>query len=393
MSEEFKPATSVDNDGTIKVDFSKNAIQEQSADEVSVRDESDTSGGVSEENIEETNAEPAGESDTVQNEQIVDDVQEPQKEVEETVLQEITEEEVEEATGQLEEEVVEAVEEATQSGAELPENIQKVVDFINETGGTLEDYVRLNTDYASLNEDQLLREYYQATNPHLDKEDIDFMLEDKFSYEEELDDEREVRRKKVERKQALANAKTHLEGLKSKYYEEIKAGSRLNPEQQKAIDFFNRYNKESEESAKIAEKQTQRFKQESNKVFSDKFEGFDYQVGEKKYRFRVKNVNEVKQTQSDINNFVKKFLNEKGEMSNAKGYHKSLFTAMNADQVAQHFYEQGRADALKDSITKSKNVDVNPRGVHEKVTTSNGWSVRAVDSGESSSKLKVKFRK
>jgi hypothetical protein len=393
MSEEFKPATSVDNDGTIKVDFSKNAIQEQSADEVSVRDESDTSGGVSEENIEETNAEPAGESDAIQNEQIVDDVEEPQGEVEETVLQEITEEEIEEAAGQLEEEVVEAVEEAAQSGAELPENIQKVVDFMNETGGTLEDYVQLNTDYASLNEDQLLREYYQATNPHLDKEDIDFMLEDKFSYEEELDDEREVRRKKVERKQALANAKTHLEGLKSKYYEEIKAGSRLNPEQQKAIDFFNRYNKESEESAKIAEKQTQRFKQESNKVFSDKFEGFDYQVGEKKYRFRVKNVNEVKQTQSDINNFVKKFLNEKGEMSNAKGYHKSLFTAMNADQVAQHFYEQGRADALKDSITKSKNVDVNPRGVHEKVTTSNGWSVRAVDSGESSSKLKVKFRK
>ena len=395
MSEEFKPATSIDDDGTIKVDFSKNAIQEQSTDEVPVRDESDISGGVPEQDLEETNTEPAGESDAVQDEQPVEDVRvsEVQDEVEDTVLQEITDEEVEEAVDQLDTDVQEAIAEQKESGIELPENIQKVVDFMNETGGTLEDYVRLNTDYASLNEEQLLREYYQATNPHLDQEDIDFMLEDKFSYDEDLDDEREIRRKKVERKQALANAKSHLEGLKSKYYDEIKMGSRLNPEQQKAIEFFNRYNKESEESAKIAERQASRFKQESDKVFSDKFEGFDYNVGDKKYRFRVKNPSEVKQTQGDINNFIKKFLNEKGEMSDAKGYHKSLFTAMNADQVAQHFYEQGRADALKDSIAKSKNVDMNPRGVHEQVTTSNGWTVRAVDGGQSSSKLKVRFRK
>ena len=394
MSEEItNPVASVDEDGTIKLDLRQNAVQEQSTDEVSVRDESDTSGEVPEQNIEETDAEPAGESDAVQDEQPVADVRVQDEEVEEPVLQEITDEEVEEAVDQLDTDVQEAIAEQKESGIELPENIQKVVDFMNETGGTLEDYVRLNTDYASLNEDQLLREYYQATNPHLDKEDIDFMLEDKFSYDEDLDDEREIRRKKVERKQALANAKSHLEGLKSKYYDEIKMGSRLNPEQQKAVEFFNRYNKESEESAKIAERQASRFKQESDKVFSDKFEGFDYQVGDKKYRFRVKNAGEVKQTQSDINNFIKKFLNEKGEMSDAKGYHKSLFTAMNPDQVAQHFYEQGKADALKESMAKAKNVDMNPRGVHESVTTSNGWSIRALDEGASASKLKVRFRK
>ena len=394
MSEEItNPVASVDEDGTIKLDLRQNAVQEQSTDEVSVRDESDTSGEVPEQDIEETNAEPAGESDAVQDEQPVADVRVQDEEVEEPVLQEITDEEVEEAVDQLDTDVQEAIAEQKESGIELPENIQKVVDFMNETGGTLEDYVRLNTDYASLNEDQLLREYYQATNPHLDKEDIDFMLEDKFSYDEDIDDEREIRRKKVERKQALANAKSHLEGLKSKYYDEIKMGSRLNPEQQKAVEFFNRYNKESEESAKIAERQASRFKQESDKVFSDKFEGFDYQVGDKKYRFRVKNAGEVKQTQSDINNFIKKFLNEKGEMSDAKGYHKSLFTAMNPDQVAQHFYEQGKADALKESMAKAKNVDMNPRGVHESVTTSNGWSIRALDEGASASKLKVRFRK
>ena len=390
MSEETtNPVASVDDDGTIKLDLRQNAVQEQSTDEVPVRDEPATGEEVPVENVEETNAEPAGEEVSVQDEQPVADVQE----VEEPVLEEITEEQVEEVAEELQEEVEEAIAEAAESGVELPENIQKVVDFMNETGGTLEDYVRLNTDYASLNEDQLLREYYQATNPHLDKEDIDFMLEDKFSFEEDIDDEREVRRKKVERKQALANAKNHLEGLKSKYYEEIKMGSRLNPEQQKAVEFFNRYNKESAEAAKVAERQAKRFKSESDKVFGESFQGFDYNVGDKTYRFKVKDASGIKNTQSDINNFIKKFLNEKGEMSDAKGYHKSLFTAMNSDQIAQHFYEQGKADAMKDSVARTKNVDMNPRGVHEEVTTSNGWKIRAVDSGESSSKLKIKFRK
>jgi hypothetical protein len=380
MSEETNPIASVDDDGTIKLDLRQNAVQEQSTDEVPVRDESEVSEEVPEQNVEEPVAEPAREEEPVQEDQ----VEQP------SVLQEITDEE---AAVELEEVVEEAIAEAAEAGVELPENIQKVVDFMSETGGSLEDYVKLNTDYASLNEDQLLREYYETKYSAYDREDIDFLLADKFSYDEELDDEREVRLKKLERKQALLEAKNHLDGLKSKYYDEVKMGSRLNPEQQKAVEFFNRYNKESEEAAKVAERQTSRFKQESAKVFNEKFEGFDYSVGDKKYRFKVNNTGEVKDTQGDINNFIKKFLNEKGEMKDAKGYHKSLFTAMNADQVAQHFYEQGKADAVKDSMARTKNVNMNPRGVHEEVTTSNGWKIRAVDSGESSSKLKVKFKK
>ena len=382
MSEEIKDTSPVSkgDDGTIKVDFS--AMSQEAPVEEAV-----------EQPVEEVPVEePVVEEAPVQEEPAQEPVAEEPVE-EEQILMEITEEEVVEAADQLEEEVAEAVEEATQSGVELPENIQKVVDFMNETGGTLEDYVRLNTDYSQLNEDQLLREYYQSSNPHLDDEDIAFMLEDKFSYDEELDDEREVRRKKVERKQALANAKNYLDGLKSKYYEEIKMGSRLNPEQQKAVEFFNRYNKESEETAKVAERQAKRFRAESDKVFNKDFQGFDYKVGDKTYRFKVKDAEQVKNTQGDINNFVKKFLNENNEMSDAKGYHKSLFTAMNADQVAQHFYEQGRADAMKDSMARTKNVDMNPRGTHEKVTTANGWTIRAVNDGESTSKLKVRFNK
>ena len=381
MSEETKDTSPVSqgDDGTIKVDFS--AVPQEAPAEETV-----------EQPVEEAPVEePVVEETPVQEET---PVEEPTEEAaEEPVLMEITEEEVEEATEQLEDEVADAIKESATSGANLPENIQKVVDFMSETGGSLEDYVRLNTDYSSLNEDQLLREYYETKYSAYDREDIDFLLADKFSYDEELDDEREVRLKKLERKQALAEAKNHLDGLKSKYYDEIKMGSRLNPEQQKAVEFFNRYNKESEEAAKIAERQTSRFKQESEKVFSDKFEGFDYSVGDKKYRFKVKDTGQVKETQGDINNFIKKFLNEKGEMKDAKGYHKSLFTAMNADQVAQHFYEQGKADAVKDSMARTKNVDMDPRGTHEKVTTQNGWTIRAVNDGESTSKLKVKFKK
>ena len=374
MSEQNEPVVGVDKDGTIKLDLRPNAVREPIAEEAPVQEAVEV--------VEEAPV-PEAVEETVPEEALV----------QETALQEITDEEVVEVAEQLEDEIAEAIQDSRDSGIELPENIQKVVEFMNETGGNLEDYVRLNTDYASLNENDLLREYYQSKNPNLDSEDINFLLEDKFEYDEELDEDRDVRRKKVARKQALLEAKQYLDGLKSKYYNEIKAGSRLNPEQQQAVEFFGRYTKESKESARIAEQQTSRFKRESAKVFNESFQGFDYEVGDKKYRFKVNDTGKVKETQGDINNFIKKFLNEKGEMSDAKGYHKSLFTAMNADKVAQHFYEQGKADAVKDSMARTKNVNMNPRGVHEEVTTSNGWKIRAVGDNTSTSKLKVKFKK
>ena len=308
---------------------------------------------------------------------------------EESFLEEITEEEVVEAAEELEEQVEQAIVEQA-AGVELPENIQKVVEFMNDTGGSLQDYVKLNTDYSQLNESQLLREYYETTRPHLDKEDVDFIMEDKFAFDEDIDEERDVRRKKLAKREELAKAKSHLDGLKSKYYEEIKGGSRLAPEQKKAVDFFNRYTKENEAATQIAEKQANVFLNKTDKVFNEDFKGFDYQVGDKKYRFKVKDAPKVKETQSDINNFVKKFLNENNEMSDAKGYHKGIFTAMNADSIANHFYEQGKADAMKTSISKSKNVQMGARGVHNEVKAPGGWGLRAVDSGDSGSKLKIK---
>ena len=307
-----------------------------------------------------------------------------------SVLEEITDEEVKEQAEELTEEVKEAVEEQRETGADLPENIQKVVEFMNETGGSLEDYVKLNQDYTSLDQNQLLKEYYKSTKPHLDNDEIDFLMEDKFSYDEDLDDERDIKRKKLALKEQVANAKSHLDGLKSKYYEDIKMGSKLAPEQQKAIDFFNRYNKESESNTKIAETQKSLFQKKTNEVFSNEFKGFEYNVGEKRYRFNVKEADKVKNTQSDINNFVRKFLNDKNEMSDAKGYHKSLFTAMNPDAIASHFYEQGKADALKQSIASSKNIDMNPRQGLAGSTSTSGLKFKVLGNDSSSFKFKVK---
>ena len=273
----------------------------------------------------------------------------------------------------------------------IPENIQKVVEFMNETGGSLQDYVRLNTDYSSLDENQLLREYYQNTKPHLSTDEIDFLMEDQFSYDEETDEERDIKRKKLALKEQVANAKSHLDGLKSKYYEEIKAGSRLAPEQKKAVDFFNRYNKEQAEIKKVEERQVNVFNKETNKVFNDNFKGFEFNVGDKKYRYNVKNAEEVKQTQGNISNFVKKFLNKNNEMQDAAGYHKSLFTAMNPDAIANHFYNQGKADALKESIAKSKNVDMTPRQGHTEVKT--GGTTYRVISGDDTRRLRVKMNR
>jgi len=284
----------------------------------------------------------------------------PEAETQETPVLEEVIEEVEEQAEDLAEEVVEAIEKAEQTGQAIPENLQKVVDFMEETGGSLEDYVRLNQDYSSYDDMTILREYYKQTKSHLNDDEISFLMEDSFSYDEEEDDDREIKKKKIALKEQVASAKAHLDGQKSKYYEEVKAGSRLTTEQQKAINFFNRYNKESEETQKIADQQTNTFKLKTQQVFNDKFKGFEYNVGDKKYRFNVKNAQETKETQSDINNFVKKFLNKNNEMSDAKGYHKSLYAAMNPDAIAKHFYEQGKADAIKDSVAKAKNVSMDP---------------------------------
>ena len=343
-----------------------------------------------EDEVKESDADDSGVVASAENANAPQEQEEVQSEAETqetTVLEEITEE-----VAEAEEQVEEAIAEAEATGNPLPENIQKLMDFMDETGGDLNDYVKLNQDYSKLDDSSLLYEYYKQTKPHLDAEEINFLMEDTFSYDEDVDDDRDIRRKKLALKEQVASAKSHLDGQKSTYYEEIKAGSKLTPEQQKAVNFFDRYNKESEVTQKTVKTNTDIFTQKTEQVFNDKFKGFEYNVGDKKYRFNVNNAEEVKNTQSDISNFTKKFLDKNSALTDAKGYHKSLYTAMNADAVAKHFYDQGKADAMKNSMAKAKNVDMNPRQAHGKIKAG-GTTYKVLGNDSSDFKFKIKNNK
>lgn len=317
--------------------------------------------------------------------EVVEEVSQQQSSVQNEVAEitEITEEEVQD----LEQELGEALDSQEKSGTKLPENIEKLVSFMEETGGTLEDYVRLNRDYSNVNESALLKEYYKKTKPHLDDEDINIILED-FSYDEELDDEREIRKAKIAYKEEIAKAKNFLEETKSKYYDEIKLRPGVTQDQQKAMDFFNRYNEEQE----TAKQKHQEFLQKTKNLLNNDFKGFDFSVGEKKFRYGVKNVDNVVKEQSDISTFIGRFLDKNGNISDTKGYHKALYAARNADTIAQHFYEQGKADAIKEVAAKSKNITTEPRQNASGNVFVNGIKVKAI-SGLDSSKLKIKTRK
>ena len=335
---------------------------------------------------------PKAESEEVEQqpaeEEKVDVVEEPKAEEEvedQPVLQEVVEE-VEQSESPIEEAIEEVVEEVKATGKSLPENIQKLVDFMEDTGGDLQDYVNLNRDVSKMDDSDVVDEYYRSTKPHLTAEERNFLLEETFGYDEDEDDPKDIRRKKIALKEQVAEARAHLDRQKSKYYEEIKSGVKLTSEQQEAIDFFNKYNKDSEVQKTTLEENKKSFLQKTDKVFNENFKGFDFNVGDKRYRFNVKDVNKVKTTQSDINNFISKFTNKDTKvMEDAAGYHKSLFTAMNPDTIAKHFYEQGKADAIKDRVSRDKNINTNPRQTHSE-TTVGGVKYRVL--GDTSSDMK-----
>ena len=366
-------------EGVYKVDLRKqtkteeNAVQEQSTEEsvLGSVQQGEESGENPEMELQEV-----GERNEKETEVVLEKIEDTE-DTEPTKPEEVTKEDV--------------IQEAAKSNEiELPENIQKVVDFMNETGGTLEDYVRLNADYSNVDESTLLYEYYRQTKSHLDKDEIDFLIEDSFSYDEEIDEERDIKRKKLAYKEEIAKARNFLEDLKGKYYEEVKLNSKLNPDQQKAIDFFNRYSKERSESEAIEQKQKQHFDKVTNEVFNENFKGFDFKVGDSKFRYKVSDVNSVKEVQSNIMNVVSKFLDKNNMLSDAQGYHKALFAAQNADALANHFYEQGKADAIKQISAESKNINMDAR--KSPVVEAGGIKVRAI-AGDDSSKLKIKLRK
>ena len=369
-------------DGVYKVDITKPPTSEKEPEPEPVKEEPAEEGIKEEPVLEESTEEPVAETEEKQ-EPILEEIGDEENTVDDTGVEGSSE--IADNTPEQEEVLPE---EKTQ--IEYPENIQELVKFMNDTGGSLEDYVKLNKDYTGYEDMSLLREFYEKSKPHLTSDEISFLIEDKFSFDEEIDEPNDIRRKKLAFKEEVADAKKQLEHQKANYYKEIKAGSKLTQDQQKAVDFFSRYKEESVEKEKTTQSQRSVFDNKTKSLFNNQFKGFEYKVGDKRYRFNVKNVNEVKETQSDINNFVKKFLNEKNEMKDASGYHKSLFTAMNADAIANHFYEQGKTDAIKESVKTAKNINMDPRSGHKNVETS-GIKARVVG-GLDSKNLKLKLK-
>src|SRR6056300_769214 len=319
------------------------AVQEQSADESVLR-----GSGTDEKTGEETEVE----------------LQEVQQEENELALEEVIEEETKEEPKKepqeelKEKEVVPQAE--VQNEINIPDNIHDLVQFMNETGGTVEDFVNLNKDYAS--------------------------------YDEEIDDPKEIKRKQVAYKEQVAEAKEYLEGQKNKYYKEVKINGNLSREQQKAVDFFNRYNTEQQEIARQQTQATDQFKAKTNQVFNQEFKGFDFKINDKKFRYNLKDVENVKNTQMDIMNIVGSYLDDNNKLSDGYGYHKALFAAKNADNIANHFYQLGKTEAIKEISTESKNINMDPRQVNSGTVESGGVKVRAI-SGDDSSKLRIKLKK
>ena len=367
---------SKDNPTVIKVDLSKPPVKKETKED---RVPEQKTEGVD----EDTSTGPVSEVVEEVREQDTETTTKEKEEV--SVLQEITDEETSEEVKEVVEEIKEELKENPQ--LELPENVEKLVTFMKDTGGTVEDYVRLNADYSNVDNDVLLKEYYKQTKPHLDIEEIDFLMEDKFSFDEEYDEERAVRKKKLAKKEEIARAKNFLDDLKGKYYDEIKLRPGVTQEQQKATDFFNRYNDEQ----KALQQHHDTFKNTTKDYFNQGFKGFEFNLGEKKFRYGVSNPGDVADAQSDISTFIGKFLNEDGSVKDYKGYHKAMYAARNADTIAQHFYEQGKADAIKDVSARSKNISDKPRTTAPSDIYLGGLRVKAI-SGADSSKLRIKTR-
>ena len=353
----------------------KDAIQEQSTDEVLVRDESSASEEVQEKNKTQSE-EPAAES----------------QEKKEAIIEEVEESEQIKKEPIKEEPIVQEANTVEQPEVNVPEGVLELVNFMNETGGSMEDYIRLNKNYEELDNKDLIKEYYATTKPHLTSDEVNFLIDDNYSFDKDIDDPIDIKRKELAYKEEIAKAKQYLEGQKNQYYKEVKNTGSLSAEQQKAVNFFNRYNTEQQEIAHQQEKASNQFKLKTNEVFNQEFKGFDFNIDNKTFKYKLKDVDNVKNTQMDVMNVIGSYLDENRTLKDGYGYHKALFAARNADNIANHFYQLGKTEAVKEIASESKNINMDPRQTSSGVVESGGIKVRAI-SGDDSSKLRIKLKK
>jgi len=281
-----------------------------------------------------------------------------------------------------------------EANQEIPEDVAAYLEYRKKTGRSFEDYSKLNRDFKAMDEKQLLREYYHATEDSLDGDDINYMLED-FAYDADVDEENVIKKKKLAFKKEIGKARKFFEAQKEMYKEPLESSpASISEEQQKAIEAYNQYVKDAQTYEEEAKRKREWFLKETDSVFSPEFKGFDFKVGEDKVITFLPstNVSEMKALNSDSTNFVKRFLDtETGLIKDAVGYHRAASVAQNPERFAKFFYEQGLADATTDVTKKIKNVNMSTRNTPQ-VTKKDGMTIRALNPSEGRG-LKIKSKK
>ena len=272
---------------------------------------------------------------------------------------------------------------------ELPGDVSAYFKYKKETGRGIEDFVKLNRDYSSMDSDSLLAEYYSQTDEDLDDEDIAYIIEDKFSYDEDLDDPKDIKKKELAKKKELVKAKKYFEDSKEAYKIPVEsAGGLVSEDEKETYNAYKKYVQDSQSQQEENYRKSEYFQKKTEELFSDDFKGFDFVIGDKTVKFSPGDIKETKKIQSDVSNFISKYIDANGMISDPVGYHRSLAAAMNPEKMATFFYEQGKAEALLDNAKKIKNIDMDTRNVPQSISQS-GFKVVASDSG-SGRGLKIK---
>ena len=279
-----------------------------------------------------------------------------------------------------------------QSAEQLPDDVAAYMKFKKETGRGFEDFLKINKNYESMDEDSILKEYLHATQEGLDSDDIQTLMEE-YKYDEDIDDESKVKKTKIAKKRIIADAKKFFTEQKEKYKLPLESrGPAISDEEKEEFEEYRQYMQKARTVEEETNRKRQWFDQKTDEVFNGEFKGFEFNVNDQKFKFSPGDAAELKKVQSTPANFINKFLDENGLMKDAAGYHRSLAIAMNPDKFAKHFYEQGLADATDDVTRKIKNVNMSERRAPEVTSTNSGFQVKAVNP-DSGRKLKIRSAK
>ena len=279
--------------------------------------------------------------------------------------------------------------ETKQQSVDLPEEVAKFYEFNKETGRPFSDYAALQQNWAEVDDTTAMHEYYKIKKPHLNRDERQYLIDDKFSYDEEATD-REKKGKQIAYKEELYEARNYLEGLKEKYKAPLESSEAAIPENYKeAFSFYNKYKEENEQLSKLTEERTNQFQENTKSLFNDEFKGFEFSAGDKTFTFKPSDINKVVDTQLDVNNFYKSHLDENGAVKDLNRYHRDFFAATNADAIFKYAYEQGMADATEGIVKETKNVDMDVRT--NTITDQSGTKFRVVENSDQFS-FKIKKR-